>query len=71
METKRNFLNHFQHPCFASGYDQNQLIITDVSKKNKHRVVPQLIITVPMLNKRNNQRKLMSHFAKYWIRLTG
>ena len=24
METKRNFLNHFQHPLFASGYHQNQ-----------------------------------------------
>ena len=35
METKRYFLTHFYHPRFASGYDQNQLIITDVSKENK------------------------------------
>ena len=47
METKRYFLNHFQHPRFASGYDQNQLIITDVSKENKHRVVPKPMIIVP------------------------
>ena len=47
METKRNFLNHFQHPRFASGYDQNQLIITDVSQENKHQVIPKLMITVP------------------------
>ena len=46
METKRYFLTHFHHPRFASGYDQNQLIITDESKENKHRVVPKLMITV-------------------------
>ena len=46
METKRNFLNHFYHPRFASGYDQTQLIITDVSKEIKHQVVPKLMITV-------------------------
>ena len=38
METKRIFLNHFYHPRFASGYDQNQLIITDVSKENNQRI---------------------------------
>ena len=42
-----NVLNHFQHPSFASGYDQNQLIITDVSEENKHRVVSKLMIIVP------------------------
>ena len=47
METKRYFLNHFYHPRFASGYDQNQLTITDVSKENEHRVVPKLMIIVP------------------------
>ena len=47
METKRQILVIFQHPRFASGYDQNQLIIPDVSQKNKHRVVPELMITVP------------------------
>ena len=46
METKRYFLTHFYHPSFASGYDQNQIIITDVSKENKHRVVPKLLIIV-------------------------
>ena len=47
METKEKSLVILQHPRFASGYDQNQLIITDVSKENKHRVVPKLMITVP------------------------
>ena len=41
-----NFLDHMQHPRFASGYDQKQLIKTDVDKK-KHRVVPKLMNTVP------------------------
>ena len=71
METKRNFLNHFYHPRFASGYDQNQLIKPNISKEKKHRIVPRLMITVPKRSKRNNQRKLLSHFLKYWIRLTG
>ena len=31
----RNFLNLFQHPRFASEYDQNQIIIPDVSERNK------------------------------------
>ena len=35
METKRTFLNHFYHHRFASGYDQNQLIVTDVSEKKQ------------------------------------
>ena len=47
METKRYFLNHFLHPRFASGYDQNQLIITDVSEESKQRVVPKLMIAIP------------------------
>ena len=48
-EQKRRgiFLNLFQHPGFASGYDQNQLIISDVRKKNKHRAVPKLMNIVP------------------------
>ena len=54
METKRYFLTHFYHPRFESGYDQNQLIITDVSKQNKHQVVQKLMITVPKWDKRNN-----------------
>ena len=41
------FLLIFYHPRFASGYDQNQLVITDVSNENKHRVVPKLMIIVP------------------------
>ena len=53
METKRNFLIIYQHPRFASGYDQNQLIISDVSKENKHRVVPKQMIIVPKRDKRN------------------
>ena len=64
METKRRFLNHFEHPRFASGYDQNQLIITVVSKEKKHRWEPKLMITVPKWDKRNNQRKLISRFSK-------
>ena len=47
METKRNFLNHFQQPRFASGYDQNKLTITSVSNESKHRVVPKLMNFVP------------------------
>ena len=47
METKRFFLTHFYHPRFASGYDQNQLIITDVRRENRQRIVPKLMITVP------------------------
>ena len=47
METKRYFLTHCYHPRFASGYDQNHLIITDVSRKNKHQIVRKLMITVP------------------------
>ena len=46
-------------------------IITDVRKGNKHRVVPKLTITVLKLDKRKNQRKLISHFTSYWTRLTG
>ena len=54
METKRftvhfqhfPFTFHFQHPRFGSRYDQKQLIISDVSKGNKHRVVPKLMIVV-------------------------
>ena len=71
METKRYFLSHFQHPRFASGYDQNQLIITDVSKENENRVVPKLMITVSKWNKRNNRWKLISNFTNYWTRITG
>ena len=71
METKRYFLNHLYHPRFASGYDQNQLIITDVSKENKHRIVPKLMITVPKWEKRINRRKSISHFRNYWTRITG
>ena len=47
METKKKIFDIFQHPRFASGYDQNQLLITDVSEENKHRVVPKLMIAVP------------------------
>ena len=54
METKRYFRNHFYHPLFASGYDRNQLIITDVSKENKYRVVPKLMNIVPKWDKRSN-----------------
>ena len=70
METKRIFLNHFYHPRFASGYDQNQFNITDVSKQKRQRIVPKLMISVPKWNKRINQRKLMSNFAKFWTRIT-
>ena len=70
-ETKKNFLYNFQHPRFASGYDQNQLITPDVSQEIKHRVIPKPMITVPKWDKRNNQRKLISHFAKYWTRISG
>ena len=62
METKRKFLNHFYHPRFASGYDENQLIKTDVSEDNRHRVVPKLMITVPKWNKRINKRKIDESF---------
>ena len=71
METKRYFLNHFYHPRFASGYDQNQLIITDVSKEKKHRVLSKLMIIVPKWDKRINRRKLISHFRKDWTRKAG
>ena len=71
METKRIFLNHFQPPRFASGHDQNPLIIANVSKENKHRVVPVLMIIVPKWDKRNNQRKSKNHFRNYWTRITG
>ena len=43
MEMKRNFLNHFQHPRCASAYDQNQIIISDVSQEIKHRIVLKLM----------------------------
>ena len=69
METKRKFHNHFQHPRFASGYDPNQLTISDAGKKSEHRVVPQLMITVLKKDKRNNQPKLISHFTNYWTRI--
>ena len=71
METRMYFLNRFYHPRFASGYDQNQLIITDVSKENKHRVVPKLMKIAPKWDKRNNRRKSISHFRKHWTRITG
>ena len=54
IETKRYFLTHFYHPRFTSGYDQNQLIKPDVSRKNKHRIVPKLMISVPKWYKRKN-----------------
>ena len=41
------FLLILYHPRFASGYDQNPLIITDVSKENKHRIVPKLMKIAP------------------------
>ena len=41
------FLLILYHPRFASGYDQNPLILTDVSRENKHRVVPKLMKSVP------------------------
>ena len=47
METKEKILVILQHPRFASGYDQNQLVITDISKENKHRVVPKLMKIAP------------------------
>ena len=31
MDTKRKILVIFYHPRFASGYDQNQLIMSEVS----------------------------------------
>ena len=64
METKRYFPNLFYHPRIASGYDQNQLIITDVSKENKHPVVPKLMNIVPKRNKRNNYRKIDKLFLE-------
>ena len=71
LETKRYFLTHFYHLRFASGYDQNQLIIPDVSKENKHRVVPKLMITIPKWNKWNNRRIFDQPFRKDWTRITG
>ena len=71
MKTKRIFLNHFLHPQFASGYGQNHLIISDVTKENKHTVVLKLMIIAPKSDKRNNQRKLFCHFTNYWLRLNG
>ena len=62
METKRYFLTHFYHPPSASGYDQNQLIVTDVSRENKHRVVPNLMKIAPKWNKRINWRKIYKSF---------
>ena len=56
METKRNFSNHFQHTRFASGYDQNQLIVSDVSYETEHRVELNLMNILPKWDKRNNQR---------------
>ena len=53
METKRIFLNHIYHLSFASGYDQNQLIISDVGKENKHLVLKKLMNTVAKRDKRN------------------
>ena len=49
-----NFLNHSYHPRFASGYDQNPIIITDEIKENRHREVPKRMIIVPKGNKGNN-----------------
>ena len=46
METKWIYLDHFQHPRFASGYDQIPLFISDVDKENKHRVEQKLMISV-------------------------
>ena len=54
METKRIFLNQIYHPRFASGYDQNQLIISDVSKENNHRDLKKLMIFLAKRDKRNN-----------------
>ena len=70
METKRNFFNQFLHPVF-SGFDQNQLIICDISWKNNYQAVPKLMIVLPKRDKWNKRRKLISHFTIYWTRLTG
>ena len=64
MEMKRIFLTRFQHPRFASGYDQNQLIRSDVGWEKKQRVVPKLMIIVPKWDKRDNQRTLIGHSTK-------
>ena len=57
METSRNLLTHFQHPRFASQYDQNQLITSDMRQENERQVVPKRVFTLVNWNERNNQRK--------------
>ena len=59
---EEDFLNHFQQPRFASGYDQNQIFLTDVSNENNHQVLPKLTISVPMWDKRSNQWKTDKSF---------
>ena len=71
METKRNFLNHFLTTPFCQWIRPKSINHNWCKQKNKHRVVPKLMIIVPKWDKRKNQRKLISHFAKYWMRLTG
>ena len=65
------FLVIFNSPRFASGYDQNQLIIFGISKENKHRVKPEPMSIVPKGDKRNNQQKLINQFTKDWTRITN
>ena len=70
METKRYFLTHFLHPRFASGYDQNHLIITEVSKENKHRVVAKLMNIAVEINETTGE-KSKGLFTNYWTRITA
>ena len=55
MTRRKTFLVSFKHPRFVSGYDQNQVTLSDMSQK-KHKVVPRLMNFVLKGNKRKNPR---------------
>ena len=54
METKKNFPNHFLTPRFATGRDQNQLLLSDLGWEKIYQVIPQLLSFLPKCDKRNN-----------------
>ena len=61
QQTSFNYLP----PRFASGYDRNLLIISDVSSEKKTSKVPNLMIFIPKRIRRNNQEETVQ-LGKNW-----
>ena len=55
MKTQGNFLNFFQHPVLAEGYDQDEWTTSILSQEKKQRVVPKLMNIIQKGIIRTNQ----------------